>query len=108
MSIEQTFSLHPCVWNSYSVPQVLRAESALIYTDELAQLIDARKELLAGCEEEIEIRAATVAATELLRQYLERLDIELMTVEVDWLLWQRGEKQRETLKPHHRTRTVFY
>lgn len=87
---------------------MLRAEHALIYTDELAQHIDSCKELRAGCEEEIEIRAATVVATELLRQYLERLGIELMTVEVDWLLWQRGEKQRETLKPHHRTRTIFY
>lgn len=87
---------------------MLRAEGALEYTDELAQHIDSHKELRSGCEEEIEIRAATVVAIEMLRQFLERSNVELMTVEVDWLLWQRGEKERELLKPHHRTKTIFY
>lgn len=93
----------------YRVPQILRARGALVYTPALAAAIDARQELAYGSEEEVEIRAATVQAVEGLREALAGIGRPgVPSVVLDWLLWQEGENQRETLPPHHRTRTVFY
>ena len=77
-----------------------------------------RRELPAGCEEEVEIRASTV-------QVVQKLQVALvarrcsregggsgarapLSVELDWALWNCGEQSLATLPPHHRTRTVFY
>ena len=30
------------------------------------------------------------------------------SVELDWWLWQAGEKRRDVSEPHHRVRTVYY
>ena len=77
--------------------------------------IDAKQELPAGSEEEIEIRAATVQAVEQImmawnegRNEGGREGGRVMSVEVDWLLWQEGERVKEELPPHHRTQTIFY
>ena len=56
----------------------------------------------------MELRAATVQAVERLRAAMARRGRELPTAQVDWLLWQRGERTKEDLPPHHRTLTVFY
>lgn len=29
-------------------------------------------------------------------------------LQLDWFLWERGERERATAPPHHRTRTTFY
>ena len=65
-----------------------------------------RKWIEAGSPCEVEIRAATVWAVELLRRELERRGRSLLAVEVDWLLWHTS--QRRQMPPHHRTRTTFY
>ena len=70
--------------------------------------MDALELLPAGSEEEVEVRAATVQAVERLRAAMARRGRELPTAQVDWLLWQRGERTKEELPPHHRTLTVFY
>lgn len=92
----------------YRVPQLLRHFGVLEYDEELAALVDARLELSCGSPEEVEIRAATVLAVEQLRQTLLDRGVSLLTIEVDWLLWQMGEESKERIKPHHRTRTIFY
>lgn len=92
----------------YRVPQLLRPLSILRYSDELAATIDAREELPAGSEMEIELRAATVQAVERLRGALAEHGRRMHSVEVDWVLWQRGESRREELPPHHRTLTIYY
>lgn len=92
----------------YRVPQLLRPLGILHYSDQLAAHVDARDEIPAGSEQEVEIRAATVQAVERLRNVLAEHGRELHTVELDWLLWQRGEAQREELPPHHRTLTIYY
>jgi len=95
----------------YRLPQLLRAHGVLVYDARTAAAVDAREELPAGGAEEVEIRAATVVAVQALRDVLNAeggAEEPLMDVEVDWLLWQVGEAQRDTLPPHHRTRTVFY
>jgi hypothetical protein len=70
------------------------------------------QELIApGSEEEIELRAATVQAVELLRDRIssKREDKPCPTaVQIDWWLWETGERTRASDPPHHRTITVFY
>ena len=34
--------------------------------------------------------------------------IDLLVIEVDWLLWNQGENSLDTMDPHHRTITTFY
>ena len=58
---------------------------------------------------EIEIRAATVQAVELLHDALKADGSSHRSViEIDWLLWQIGEELKEKILPHHRTITTFY
>lgn len=94
----------------YRVPQILRAMGVLTYSDALAAKIDAKAELPAGGEEEVEIRAATVEAVEKLRKALQSASpaVQLSSVEIDWWLWQRGEEQKDALAPHHKVLTPFY
>ncbi|HEY2703898.1 MAG TPA: queuosine salvage family protein [Candidatus Dormibacteraeota bacterium] len=90
----------------YKVPQVLRAAGAIAYTPELAAAVDARTELAAGSEPEVEIRALTVVAVDRLVALLAGHGRGLDAPAVDTLLWWRGQGLREP--PYHRTRTVWY
>lgn len=92
----------------YRVPQLLRHFGVLEYDEKLSATVDGRLELPCGSPEEIEIRAATVIAVEQLRETLLERGVSLLTIEVDWLLWQMGEESKERIRPHHRTRTIFY
>lgn len=78
------------------------------YDEPLAALVDSKAEIPFGSEMEIEIRAATVVAVEQLHHKLVQLGVNLLVIELDWLLWQRGETMKDSLKPHHRTRTIYY
>jgi hypothetical protein len=92
----------------YKVPQVLRGLGILVYDGALATRI-ARHELLsAGSAEELEIRAATIWACELIRQALDAAGTPLTAQEIDWLLWTTGQDLPETTEPYHRTLTPFY
>ncbi|MGQ9601829.1 MAG: queuosine 5'-phosphate N-glycosylase/hydrolase [Candidatus Bipolaricaulia bacterium] len=92
----------------YKLPQVLRQLGILRYSLELAAKVDRLEPLPPGSPEEIEIRANTIWAVELLRQELARLGQALMSVELDWLLWEMGQREEFKQKPHHRTVTIFY
>ena len=92
----------------YRVPQILREMSVMKYSNALAKQIDSMQEIPSGSEEEVEIRACTVVAVDLLQQALLRRGLQLLVVEVDWLLWQRGEASKDNMPPHHRTSTIFY
>ena len=92
----------------YRVPQILRSLDVLVYSDSLAQRVDSKTEIASGSEEEIEIRAATVVAVEKLHQALVGFGISVLVIELDWLLWQRGEEAKDQLRPAHRTKTIYY
>jgi hypothetical protein len=92
----------------YRVPQLLRALNILVYSPELARIIDAKEEIAANTECEVELRAATVHAVELMSAALARRGTPMPAFQLDWLLWERGEAQLDALAPHHRTRTIFY
>lgn len=81
----------------------------LQYSDSLCNRIDALEEIPFGSEEEVEIRAATVVAVERLHKLLVAKGVSnLLVIEVDWLLWQKGEVLKDDLFPHHRTLTIYY
>jgi len=92
----------------YRVPQLLRHVGALRYDTALAKAVDGLEEVPFGSAQEVEIRAATVVAVERLRGALEKRGVALLSVEVDWLLWQVGEESKDRIQPHHRTRTIYY
>ncbi|MCS6903434.1 MAG: queuosine salvage family protein, partial [Candidatus Bipolaricaulota bacterium] len=92
----------------YKLPQVLRHLGILCYSSELFERIDRREELAAGSEEEIEIRAHTIWAVERLREELFKLGRTLRSFEIDWLLWNLGQREKFRQRPYHRTRTIFY
>lgn len=95
------------IFADYKLPQVLRHYSILEYHPSLAQRIDNQELLSAGSEEEIEIRAATVWAGELLRQALQNRNRSATAADIDMRLWLIGQ-QSQDMRPYHRTRTIYY
>lgn len=92
----------------YKLPQVLRHLGIFQYSEELARQIDSMSLIPAGSPEEIEIRANTVWAVELLRQELSRSGKKRRAYEIDWILWNLGQDDAFREKPYHRTVTIFY
>ena len=91
------------------VPHVLRVDSILDYDPDLAAHIDRGDPLEVGSVEEIEIRAAALHAVELLKQRLHDSGHRHITsMDLDYLLWNRGQAERYKAIPRHRARGVFY
>lgn len=86
----------------YKLPQILREFGVLSYSASLAEALDARRVLPAGSPHEIEIRAATIQASELLAERL-----GMMAFQVDWLLWNQAQALKMQ-HPYHLTRTIYY
>ena len=87
----------------YKIPQVLRALGILVYSSELAHVVDSMRQLPAGSPEEVEIRSCMIWAVEWISQSIGR-----PAYEIDWLLWNVGQSEVENQRPYHRTRTIFY
>jgi hypothetical protein len=93
----------------YKLPQLLRHYQVLTYEAALAERIDKQIELGAGSAEEVEIRAGTIVAVELIRQELEKRDFACSAAAIDNQLWQLSQKLDKTkIKPYHRCKTVLY
>lgn len=91
------------------LPHVLRTDDVLRYRPGLAAGVDGGDELAAGSPAEVEIRAATVHAGELLRTAVAvKLGRPVNAAELDWWLWARGQGERYRQNPRHRTRSVYY
>ena len=90
----------------YKVPQILRDEGVLDYSEALARIVDSKEWICAGSVHEVEIRAGMIVAVELLRAALLRLGRALLSIEIDWLLWNMAQGRK--MAPHHRTLTTFY
>ena len=92
----------------YKLPQVLRHVGVLHYNPELSDRVDQGILIDAGCPEEVEIRANTLWAVELIRRELARLGQFLRAFEIDWILWNLGQETRFKEKPYHHTVTAYY
>jgi len=92
----------------YKLPQVLRHVGILQYSPSMEHKVDNDIFLEAGSPEEIEIRANTIWAVELIRQELTQMGKKLRAFEIDWILWNLGQESQFKAKPYHRTKTIFY
>jgi hypothetical protein len=92
----------------YKLPQVLRHLDILHYERDLAQRVDQKSFIGVGSPEEVEIRANTIMAVELILQELARGKKGVRAFEIDWLLWNMGQHESFKVKPYHRTSTIFY
>jgi len=92
----------------YKLPQVLRHAGVFTYSPGLAEKVDRMIRLDPGSEEEVEIRASTIWATERLHQEMKYLGKDVNASEIDWLLWNLGQDDQFRAKPYHRTVTTFY
>lgn len=95
------------VFADYKLPQLLRHVGVLRYVESLAEKVDHKVALAAGSAEEVEIRANTVWAAERVRRRLAQMGIDAPSHQIDLLLWLKS-KAIDDMKPHHRTRTIFY
>jgi hypothetical protein len=86
------------------VPHVLRLDGILAFEPELVARIDRGELIEHGSPEEVEIRACSVHAVELL--VAARGDT--CPALVDQLLWNRGAGPRYKSAPRHRSRTTAY
>jgi hypothetical protein len=86
------------------VPHVLRVDGILEYDTNLLARINREELIPAGSDEEREIRACALHAVEQLRSCLEGVT----SMQLDYVLWNRGQLPEYKAQPRHRARTVFY
>lgn len=92
----------------YKLPQMLRREGVLVYEPELAEIVESYTLIPPGAEAEVEIRAATIWAVELLRQVLARAGIQQTASAIDYRIWLESQGAPPDNVPYHRTRTIYY
>jgi hypothetical protein len=90
------------------VAHVLRMEGALHYSRGLAERIDRGEPVPAHTEREVEIRACTIHAVELMAGELRAEGKDVTTLHVDGWLRRIGRAAGYRAKPRHRSRTVLY
>ncbi len=124
------------IFADYKLPQLLRHYGVLEYSPALAERIDREELLEPGGEEEVQIRAATVWACELLRQTINdavtgdwatgvgtgaeaRAGIRatarvartihepVTAADIDGQLWLLSQ-DTPNMRPYHRVRTMYY
>jgi hypothetical protein len=94
------------VFADYNLPRALRDFGILEYSKELANNIDNFVMIIGGTDEEIEIRAHTIYASDLLCKEVNKLRKNKITPNhIDEFLWLEGKKSK---KPRHFTETIFY
>jgi hypothetical protein len=94
------------VFADYEVPKGERSLGILEYSAELAKKVDGRVMLPKGSREELEIRANTLYAAQLLQEELARLGKHVNALNVDFFFWWNAKQDRQT--PYHLTETTAY
>lgn len=92
----------------YKLPQLLRRVGIMVYAPELAAQVDSYMLLPPGSEGEIELRAATIWAVELLRRALAARGMRRTASAIDYRLWAESQSHPADEKPYHRTYTIYY
>lgn len=91
----------------YKLPQILNHRQVLEYSKKLEDKIKSQSIIKAGSREEIEIRSCTLWAVEYLKQELKKLGKSFYSFQIDWILWNRAQKEKMKL-PYHLTKTIYY
>jgi len=92
----------------YKIPWILRKLGILSYSESLAQKVDNKMEILHGSEEEVEIRAGTIWANELIKQKLRKKIPTIDSIHINDHLWLLSQAKSPHDKPYHLTRTTAY
>ncbi|HEY7020188.1 MAG TPA: queuosine salvage family protein [Ktedonobacterales bacterium] len=92
----------------YKLPQLLRYQGVMLYAPGLAAQVDSYQEIVAGSAPEVEIRAATIWAVELILRALAERGVTRAASEVDYRLWSESQAPTPDMRPYHRTRTIYY
>jgi hypothetical protein len=87
------------------VPHVLRLDGVLAYDPGLVARIEREELIPSGSAEELEVRGCALHAVELLAGHLGN---KVAPMQLDYVLWNRGQGARYKAVPRHRTRSVFY
>jgi len=90
------------------VPHVLRHDGVLSYAPKLAETVDSGILIDSGDVCEVELRAVSIHAVELLRAAAMAQGFDVTSVNLDHLLWNRGYSADLLAKPRHRTLSVWY
>ena len=89
----------------YKIPQVLRALGILEYNNELATIVDEKKEIKENSEYETEIRACTIVAIDMIKKALKN---KIPAIDINDIIWNLGQDKTRDYKPYHLTRTMDY
>ncbi|KAG5361806.1 UPF0553 protein [Yarrowia sp. C11] len=99
----------------YRVPQILHDLGCLKYSEELYEHIAGLKMLESGDPREVELRACSIWAVELVRREMVKRDVdtEVNAILIDFFLWDTAKKnQQKDYKgvsvQCHRTRSCYY
>lgn len=95
------------VFADYKLPQFLEAKGVLVYDHGLRNKLQNQERIDQGSQEEIEIRANTIYACEMLLERLVKLGRRLTASDLDWMVWDLATKTKVSL-PYHRTISINY
>lgn len=92
----------------YKLPQVLERLGVLSYTEPLKEKIVAKICIPHESLEEVEIRANTIWAIEMMRQSFEKRGKKVPSHVISNDIWLLGKDRNTNITPHHRTITTAY
>lgn len=92
----------------YKIPQMLRKFGILEYDEELSKKIDNNVRIPKGSKEEVEIRANTIWAVELIKDNLKDKIKNIDSIHVNDHLWLLSQTKSPDNNPYHLTRTTAY
>ncbi len=90
------------------VPHVLRLDGVLEFDSLLVERIEREELLVSGSTEEVEMRACAIHAAELIVSELAKQGKQLRAMDLDNLLWNRGQGPDYKSRPRPRCRSVYY
>ncbi|KKR70883.1 MAG: hypothetical protein UU14_C0042G0005 [Candidatus Roizmanbacteria bacterium GW2011_GWB1_40_7] len=94
---------HLTIFADYKLPQILRGFGIVKYDPRLADKVNSYTILEANSPEEVEIRASTIWACELIAH-----EIGKPPVLVDNALWHLSQDMEKELAPYHRVLSTYY
>ncbi len=90
------------------VPHVLRMDGILEFDPALLERIEREQLLVSGSAEEVEMRACAIHAAELIVAELTAAGVPIRAMDLDNLLWNRGQAPDYKSRPRPRCRSVYY
>ena len=89
----------------YKIPQVLRELNILVYSEELAKIIDSKTEIEENSIYEVEIRASMIVVIDKIKKALKN---KMWAMDINDMIWSLSQNEVKNAKPYHHTRTTSY